>query len=57
MLSFVLAVLLFTSNSSGDPVDPETCAFLPADDPCHYPPFIPPDLCFENGQWFICPPG
>lgn len=58
MFSILLALLLLFSvnDDGGGPVN-ETCAFLPASDPCHFPPPPPSEQCFdENGHQTLCPP-
>jgi hypothetical protein len=54
-MTFILSILLLFTTLDGDggPVD-ETCAFLPADHPCHLDD-DPPPVCYgPSGQIIVC---
>lgn len=53
MLGLILFFAAMTANGGGGPVD-ETCNFLPADDPCHFPADPPPPLCEGGNGRTIC---
>lgn len=58
MIALLAALALFGGDPNPPP-GPETCAFLPIDNPCHAlydPPPPPPEDCDPDHPWNLCGP-